>query len=135
MCCKRASTPMCSQPRFRIRRSRARSAQTCCTQTPPITYPVEVIERIAGKLVHSFSTRCRADLVSEFAQPLSLGALKHRLGITISDETLLGWSNGLAAGASNFMEDPERQARADAAGREIDEELRCHLNDPRKNSP
>lgn len=98
-------------------------------------YPNEVIEPLAQDIVESFGERERLDLVAEFAHPLSVHVLKHHLGIEVDDQTLLRWSDGLAAGASNFTADPERQAYADMVNCEINDEIATYLSHPSKLIP
>lgn len=82
-----------------------------------------IIQEIARDLLQGFSGRGSADLVAEFAHPLSLRVLKHRLGITVCDDTLLRWSDGIALGAANFAHDPARQAYADHTSQDISDEV------------
>lgn len=93
-------------------------------------YPAGIIESVAQELAGAISKRGEADLVADFAQPLSLRVLKHVLGIDVSDEILLRWSDGLATGASNFSADVERQLYADAVTSEIDRYLDARLQRP-----
>jgi cytochrome P450 len=86
-------------------------------------YPDEVIAPIVRELVGQFLPRGRAELVSEFAAPLSVRVLKRVLGLTVEDERLVRWFGELALGAANFSGDPERQAIADAASREVEEHV------------
>jgi cytochrome P450 len=86
-------------------------------------YPDEVIAPLARELVEAFLERGRADLVSEFAAPLSVRVLKRVLGLTVEDERLVRWFGELALGAANFSGDPQRQAIADATSREVEEHV------------
>jgi cytochrome P450 len=86
-------------------------------------YPDEVIAPTASELVDRFAGAGRADLMADFASPLSVRVLKRVLGLTVEDERLVRWFGELATGASNFSHDPERQAIADAASREVDEHV------------
>jgi cytochrome P450 len=87
-------------------------------------YPDNVIAPIANELVDSLLDRGGADLVSEFAEPLSARVLKRALGLEFVDEpTLRRWFVELATGAANFEGDPEKQAIADAASAEVNETL------------
>jgi cytochrome P450 len=86
-------------------------------------YPDEVIAPVAADLIAAFRDRGRADLMAEFAQPLSVRVLKRVLGLTVPDDMLVRWFGELAMGASNFSHDPERQAIADAASREVEEHV------------
>src|SRR3954468_10502582 len=86
-------------------------------------YPDEVIAPIATELVDAFAGAGRADLMADFASPLSVRVLKRVLGLTVEDDRLVRWFGELAIGASNFSRDPEKQAIADAASREVDEHV------------
>src|SRR5919198_1670345 len=55
-------------------------------------YPDKVIAPIAHELVDGFAGRGEADLVSEFAEPLSARVLKRALGLDfVAEETLRRW--------------------------------------------
>ena len=87
-------------------------------------YPDNVITPIANELVDSFVDRGSADLVVEFAEPLSARVLKRALGLAfVEEETLRRWFVELATGAANFESDPEKQAIADRASTEVNETL------------
>ena len=87
-------------------------------------YPDKVVAPIANELVDSFVDRGSADLVSEFAEPLSARVLKQALGLSfVEEDTLRRWFVELATGAANFEGDLEKQAVADAASAEVDETL------------
>jgi cytochrome P450 len=85
-------------------------------------YPDKVITPIAAELVDTFADRGSADLVSEFAEPLSARVLKQALGLDfVEEDTLRRWFVELATGAANFEGDPEKQAIADRASKEVNE--------------
>jgi cytochrome P450 len=85
-------------------------------------YPDHVIAPIANELVDSFADRGSADLVSEFAEPLSARVLKRALGLDfVEEERLRRWFVELATGAANFEGDPAKQEVADRASGEVDE--------------
>ncbi len=85
-------------------------------------YPDEVIAPIANELIDDFTDRCEADLVSEFAEPLSARVLKRALGFDfVEEDTLRRWFVELATGAANFEGDPDKQAIADKASAEVNE--------------
>jgi len=85
-------------------------------------YPDTVIAPIANELVDSFVGRGGAELVSEFAEPLSARVLKQALGLEfVEEETLRRWFVELATGAANFEGDSEKQKIADAASAEVNE--------------
>jgi cytochrome P450 len=85
-------------------------------------YPDEIIAPIAHELIDAFADRGEADLVSEFAEPLSTRVLKRALAFDfVEEETLRRWFVELATGAANFEGDPEKQAIADKASAEVNE--------------
>src|SRR5204863_897880 len=87
-------------------------------------YPDAVIAPLAHGLVDAFAERGAAELVSEFAEPLSARVLKRALGLgDVPEETLRRWFVELATGAANFEGDPEKQAIADRASQEVNETL------------
>ncbi|HZC28130.1 MAG TPA: cytochrome P450 [Gaiellaceae bacterium] len=85
-------------------------------------FPHNVIAPIANELVEGFADRGAAELVSEFAEPLSARVLKRALGIEfVPEETLRRWFVELATGAANFEGDPAKQEIADRASAEVNE--------------
>jgi cytochrome P450 len=87
-------------------------------------YPDNVIAPVATELVDAFAGRGEADLLSEFAEPLSARVLARALGIEfVAEETLRRWFVELATGAANFEGDPEKQRIADAASAEVNETI------------
>jgi cytochrome P450 len=90
-------------------------------------YPDQVIAPIVAELIDGFAGDGRADLMTDFAGPLSVRVLKRVLGLDVEDERLVRWFGELAMGASNFSHDRERQAVADAASREVDEHVQPML--------
>jgi cytochrome P450 len=87
-------------------------------------FPDEVIAPIANDLIDAFADRGEADLVSEFAEPMSARTLKRALGLDFVDEdTLRRWFVELATGAANFEGDTEKQAIADKASAEVNDAL------------
>jgi cytochrome P450 len=85
-------------------------------------YPDNVIAPAANELVDAFVDRGNADLVSEFAEPLSTRVLKRALGLDfVEEETLRRWFVELATGAANFEGDPAKQQIADRASAEVNE--------------
>ncbi|MDQ3865722.1 MAG: cytochrome P450 [Actinomycetota bacterium] len=92
-------------------------------------YPNDVIAPIANELVDAFVGRGEVEFVSEFAEPLSTRVVKRALGLTVvEDDTLRRWFVELATGAANFEGDPEKQAIADNASREVNETVRPILD-------
>jgi cytochrome P450 len=87
-------------------------------------YPDSVVAPLANELVDAFVDHGTADLVSEFAEPLSARVLKRALGLEfVEEETLRRWFVELATGAANFEGDPAKQQVADRASAEVDETL------------
>src|ERR671934_1616401 len=87
-------------------------------------YPDHVIAPIAQELVDALADRGEAELVAEFAEPLSARVLKRALGLAdVGEETLRRWFVELATGAANFEGDPQKQAIADRASQEVNETL------------
>ena len=87
-------------------------------------YPDDVIAPIANELVDAFAECGSAELVSEFAEPLSARVLKRALGLAfVQEETLRRWFVELATGAANFEADPGKQAIADRASAEVNDAL------------
>src|SRR5947199_941546 len=85
-------------------------------------YPDNVITPIADELLDAFADRGRAELVSEFAEPLSARVLKRALGLDfVEEEILRHWFVDLATGAANFEGDPTKQEIADRASAEVNE--------------
>jgi cytochrome P450 len=85
-------------------------------------YPDNVIAPIANELVDAFVDRRQAELVSEFAEPLSARVLKRALGLEfVAEETLRRWFVDLATGAANFEGDPAKQEIADKASSEVNQ--------------
>jgi cytochrome P450 len=85
-------------------------------------YPDNVVAPVANALVDAFAERGSADLVSEFAEPMSARVLKRALGLEdVEEDTLRRWFAELAEGAANFEGDPGRQAVADRASAEVNE--------------
>jgi cytochrome P450 len=83
-----------------------------------------VIAPIAHELVDALAARGEAELVSEFAEPLSARVLERALGLAdVPEETLRRWFVELATGAANFEGDPQKQAIADRASEEVNDTL------------
>ncbi|HZU40315.1 MAG TPA: cytochrome P450 [Solirubrobacteraceae bacterium] len=67
----------------------------------------------------------RAELMEEYFEPISVRSLGAVLGLgEIEPDTMRRWFAQLAEGATNFEDNPDKQAVADAAATEIDETLR-----------
>jgi cytochrome P450 len=84
----------------------------------------ELIEPLVAELLDGLESRGRAELMSEYFEPISVLGLGRVLGIPqLGGDTLRRWFYGLAQGAINFENDPEKWAVSDATGAEIDREL------------
>jgi cytochrome P450 len=82
------------------------------------------IEPLVDELLDGLAGRGEAELMSELFEPVSVLGLGRVLGLGhLSGETLRRWFRGLAAGATNFEDDPAKWAISDASGAEIDREL------------
>ena len=64
-----------------------------------------------------------ADLVKAYFEPVSVLSLAHGMGIAdaVDGPTLVRWFGGLAAGVSNYEDDPAKTAHCAAISAEIDE--------------
>ena len=62
------------------------------------------------------------DLVAELFEPVSVLSLAHGMGLadSVDAPTLVRWFGGLAAGVSNYEDDPAKTARCEAISAEID---------------
>jgi cytochrome P450 len=77
------------------------------------------IPGLAHELLDGLDARGGLELVSEFAEPMSVLTLRHVLGLDeVPAETLGRWFGDLCTGLANFEGDPAKQAVADAASEE-----------------
>jgi cytochrome P450 len=91
------------------------------------TYIDDLVEPLARRFLERIRARPerRAELVTEYFEPISVLSLGAVLGLGhLSAETLQEWFHGLAMGAINFENDPEKQRINDATAAAIDTELR-----------
>ena len=91
------------------------------------TYIDDLVTPIAERFLHRLLSRSepRAELVSEYFEPISVLSLGAVLGLGhLSESTLQEWFHGLAMGAINFENDPEKQRINDETTAVIDHELR-----------
>ncbi len=87
-----------------------------------------LVGELAGELAGGLRKRGEADLVGEFAERLSVGALCEITGLPpLPAETMRGWFTAIAVGAANFDRDAGKQAVADAASGEIDDLVSAQL--------
>jgi cytochrome P450 len=92
-------------------------------------YIDEVIAPTANELIDRFVDKGEVDLVHEFCEPLSVRTLKRVLGLgELDDDTLRRWFEELATGAANFEADPDKQAIADSASKEVDDTVQPLLD-------
>jgi len=84
----------------------------------------DLIEPLAAELLDGLEDRGKAELMSEYFEPISVLGLGRVLGLGhLSGDTLRRWFHGLAEGAINFEDDPAKWEVADATATEIDAEL------------
>ena len=84
----------------------------------------EIVTPIVESLLDGIVERGAADLMSDYFEPVSVLSLGSVLGLGEMDgDTLRRWFYGLAQGAVNFEDDPERWAVSDAIGAEVDRSL------------
>ena len=82
----------------------------------------DIILPLAERHLAAFQERGHAELMSEYCEPVSVLALGRVMGLGDLDaDTLRRWFGDLAAGGSNFEDDPEKQRLGDAASAEVDE--------------
>ena len=86
---------------------------------------------IAHELIDAFADRGAVELMSAFAEKLSVRSLQHVLGLqSVHDDTLRSWFNDLGLGASNFEQDAQKQDVADAASEAVNRTVRALLEEP-----
>jgi cytochrome P450 len=104
-----------------------RSLDATCRPRVVSTYIDDLVEPLAQRFLERILARPerRAELVSEYFEPISVLSLGAVLGLGhLSAETLQEWFHGLAMGAINFENDPEKQRINDETAAAIDAELR-----------
>jgi len=81
-----------------------------------------VVERLCRERLDGIAMAGGGDLLTDYFEPVSVRSLAHALGIDgLADTaTLIRWFNGLAAGVSNYEDDPTKTAACDAVSAEID---------------
>jgi cytochrome P450 len=82
-----------------------------------------VFERLCRERLDAIERSGSADLVPEYFEPVSVLSLAHGMGLAdvVDGPTLVRWFNGLAAGVSNYEDDPAKSAHCAAISAEIDE--------------
>ena len=84
-------------------------------------YIADLAKPIIAEHLDRIAAHGTAELISEYFEPASSLAVARSLGFAgVDSGTLLRWFHGLAIGAANYENDPDKQAIADAAGAEID---------------
>lgn len=89
-------------------------------------YMENLVQPIAREHLDRFSRRGHAELMAQYFEPISVLSLGHVLGLTdvgVDGETLRRWFFELAHGATNYEQDPAKQAVGDGVSREIDARL------------
>ena len=84
----------------------------------------DLVTPIVEELLDALEPHGEAELMSQYFEPVSVLSLGRVLGLgELDGDTLRRWFRGLALGAINFEDDPERWAASDAIGAEIDRDL------------
>jgi cytochrome P450 len=87
-------------------------------------YAPEIIMPPAERHLAAIEPDGGAELMATYCEPVSVLALGAVMGLgDVDADTLRRWFVALALGGSNFEDDPAKQEAADAAGREIDEQV------------
>jgi len=83
----------------------------------------DVVTALAAAHLDAMAATGGGDLVHDYFEPISVRSLAHVMGIAdaVDDATLIRWFAGLAAGVSNYEDDPGKTAACDAVGVEIDD--------------
>ena len=81
-----------------------------------------VFERLCRERLDAIDREGRADLLPDYFEPVSVLSLAHAMGIAndVDAPTLVHWFGGLAAGVSNYEDDPAKTAHCAAVSAEID---------------
>lgn len=79
-------------------------------------------ERLCRERLDAMAPAGAADLVPEYFEPVSVLSLAHVMGIAdaVDAPTLVRWFGGLAAGVSNYEDDPAKTAHCASISAEID---------------
>lgn len=83
----------------------------------------DVVERLCRERLDAIETTGRAELLTDYFEPVSVRSLATAVGIDglVDVPTLVRWFAGLAAGVSNYEDDPSKSALCTAVGAEIDD--------------
>jgi hypothetical protein len=88
-----------------------------------------MIPELAHELIDPFVTRGEVDLLTAFADPMSVRSLRFMLGLDdVPWEDLLRWNQGLMPGLANFEGDADKQASADRASGELGQMIHLVLD-------
>jgi cytochrome P450 len=81
-----------------------------------------VFERLCRERLERIAAAGRAELLTDYFEPVSVLSLAHAIGIgrLVDVPTLVRWFAGLAAGVSNYEDDPAKTAQCAAVSDEID---------------
>ncbi len=91
-----------------------------------------VFERLCRERVEALAGMGgTADLLTDYFEPISVMSLASAIGIDqlVDAPTLIRWFAGLAAGVSNYEDDPEKWGLCDEVSREIDGVVRPLLEE------
>lgn len=96
-----------------------------------------VFDRLCRERLAAIARAGRAELLTDYFEPVSVLSLAHLMGIDhlVDAPTLVRWFAGLAAGVSNYEDDPAKTAACAAISHEIDQlivplfEARLHAPD------
>jgi cytochrome P450 len=82
----------------------------------------DILARLCADRLDAIALAGRADLVGDYFEPVSVLSLAHAMGIAdlVDAPTLVRWFAGLAAGVSNYEDDPVKTGHCDTIGREIE---------------
>ena len=82
----------------------------------------ETFARLCRERLDAIARAGAADLVTDYFEPVSVLSLAHVLGIAdaVDAPTLVRWFGGLAAGVSNYEDDPAKTAHCAAVSADID---------------
>lgn len=86
----------------------------------------EIFERLCDERLDAFESLENVDIVAEYFEPISVMSLSFAMGLEnrLDVETLKRWFAGLAAGVSNYEDDPSKTMACEAVSQEIDNTLR-----------
>lgn len=85
----------------------------------------DVFERLCRERLDALAREGRGELVHDYFEPVSVLSLAHLMGIDhlVDAPTLIRWFAGLAAGVSNYEDDPAKSAACAAVSAEVDATL------------